>query len=123
MNKKVFFAICILSIFTVVAGIFQTVQVCVNSMIQGLQSSCVRCIAGQTFTNTLNTCYGGTSLPVNSTQTQAFCLLTTCLSQIIGQQPQVIGRRKRSDEIEENDLETVETFLETNYDKEENVYD
>ncbi|XP_076308781.1 uncharacterized protein LOC143224254 [Tachypleus tridentatus] len=119
MNRKVFFAICILSIFVMTAAIFQTMQVCVNSMVQGLQSSCVRCIGGQTFTNTLNTCYGATTLPVNSTQTQAFCLLTTCLNQIPFQQSQPIGRRKRSDEVRDDDLKTVETFVETNYEYEE----
>ncbi|XP_015786216.1 uncharacterized protein LOC107363497 isoform X2 [Tetranychus urticae] len=81
------------------------IQLCVKSDRPSIQSMCVLCDYKQ-----FRTMY---AIPMNSTQEQAFCLISTCLRQVPGQQGVPVGRKRRELEDERKPIATYDIMIES----------
>ncbi|XP_053208554.1 uncharacterized protein LOC128392541 [Panonychus citri] len=98
------------------------IQLCVNSDRPNIQSMCLLCDSKQ-FRTMSYICTGQYTVPANTTQEQAFCLISTCLRQVPGQQGGTAVGRKRRELIESNEpIKTYEISIENNDEDDDNSY-
>ncbi|XP_015786215.1 uncharacterized protein LOC107363497 isoform X1 [Tetranychus urticae] len=88
------------------------IQLCVKSDRPSIQSMCVLCDYKQ-FRTMSYVCTGQYAIPMNSTQEQAFCLISTCLRQVPGQQGVPVGRKRRELEDERKPIATYDIMIES----------